>query len=213
MTRRRGVLADEIVRYVRGQILSGEMQPGEKVDQDAIGEALDVSRSPIREALVVLGQEGLVDITPRRGAFVARITAADVIDHYELFGLVSGRVAAMAATELTDAQVAELCAVHERFARAPEADHAKLNDEFHRLVNAVAPQRTRWLLRHLERSIPAGFFEATPGWGPQAAAGHDAVVQAIVERHPEQARVAMETHLHEAGEAAVEALTARGFWS
>ena len=62
--RRRGSLSDEIAAYIRDLILTGALKPGEKIDQDAVSQALDVSRSPIREALVVLGQEGLLDVTP-----------------------------------------------------------------------------------------------------------------------------------------------------
>ncbi len=209
---KRGALAEEIVSYIREQILEGEMKPGEKIDQDAIGEFLDVSRSPIREALVVLGQEGLVVITPRRGAFVAEISPDDVIDHYELFGLVSGRVAAMAAESFTDEQLAELQGIHDRFAASSNDDHFKLNEEFHQLVNSVAPRRTRWLLRNLQRSIPSGFFETTPDWDAQAVRGHGEIVEAILARDVDAARRAMETHLHDAGVAAVEGLTAKGFW-
>lgn len=209
---RRGGLAEDIVAYVRGMILSGEMKPGEKVDQEAIGEALDVSRSPIREALVILGQEGLLDITPRRGAFVAHLTRDDVIDHYELFGLISGRVAAMAAEQLSDADVKVLEEIHVSFSNASSEEHSKLNNEFHRVINTAAPRRTRWLLRHLERSIPEGFYGATPGWTAKAVTDHLRIVEAITARNGAQARAAMENHLHAAGVAAVEALASRGFW-
>jgi len=209
---RRGGLADEIVSYVRGQILAGELKPGEKIDQEAIANALDVSRSPIREALVVLGQEGLLDVTPRRGAFVARLTRNDVIDHYELFGLVSGRVAAAAAIELDDEQLDELRAIHQRFLGATGDEHSKLNNEFHKLINSAASRRTRWLLRHLERSIPSGFYDMTPGWDDTAVSGHERIMTEIVNRNAEKARIAMEDHLHQAGVAAANALDARGFW-
>ncbi len=212
MSIRRGGLADEIVAHLRGQILRGEMKPGQKIDQEQIAEDLDVSRSPIREALVVLGQEGLLDITPRRGAFVARISRDDVIDHYELFGLVAGRVAAMAAENFDGAQRTKLASIHAQFIAASNEDGSKLNNEFHELVNTAAPRRTRWLLRHLERSIPAGFFERTAGWKDDAVAGHQQILDAIEARDAVAARVAMETHLHEAGVAAANALEATGFW-
>ena len=208
----RGGLADEIVAHVRGQILRGELTPGQKIDQEQIAEDLDVSRSPIREALVVLGQEGLLDITPRRGAFVARITREDVIDHYELFGLIAGRVAAMAADALDDEQRETLRAIHVQFAEASDEEGSKLNHEFHQLINSCAPRRTRWLLRHLERSIPAGFFESTAGWKAEAVKDHQEIVDAISAKDADAARRAMETHLHEAGVAAANALEATGFW-
>lgn len=212
MTTRRGGLADEIVAHLRGQILRGELKPGQKIDQEQIAEDLDVSRSPIREALVVLGQEGLLEITPRRGAFVARLTREDVIDHYELFGLVAGRVAAMAAADFTDQQRSDLAAIHQSFIAASDDDGWKLNNDFHQLLNSVAPPRTRWLLRHLERSIPAGFFEQVVGWKTEAAAGHQEILDAVQAGDTSAARRAMETHLHSAGVAAANALEAAGFW-
>lgn len=212
MAIRRGGLAEDIVAHIRAQILSGAIKPGQKIDQEAIAEALDVSRSPIREAIVVLGEEGLLDVTPRRGAFVAQLTRSDVIDHYELFGLVSGRVAAMAAEVLTDEDRADLQRIHSDFAVAEEHDHTKLNDEFHRLINSAAPRRTRWMLRKLQRSIPAGFYDQTPGWKETAVSGHDVIAEAIIAGRADDARQAMEAHLHAAGLAAVQALEATGFW-
>ncbi len=213
MSARRGGLADEIVTHVRAQILSGKMQPGAKVDQEQIAIDLDVSRSPIREALVILGQEGLVDITPRRGAFVSRIRREDVIDHYQLFGLVAGRVAAMAAVEFSTEQQYKLKDIHDQFVKADMSDAAQLNHDFHALINSVAPGRTRWLLAHLERSIPAGFVGDSPGWMPKAVADHQLILDAIMRSDGSGARQAMEAHLNDAGKTAVEALEQTGFWA
>ena len=209
---RRGGLAEDVAGYVRELVLTGVLKPGEKIDQDAIGVALDVSRSPIREALVVLGKEGLLDVTPRRGAFVANLTRADIIDHYELFGLVSGRVAALAATTLSDDDIGALQEVHQRFVDSPASEHSKLNHEFHSLINSVAPRRTRWLLQHLERSVPSNYYDFVIDWDDTAMAGHAQIVEAIAARDAQRAREAMEAHLHEGGVAAADALLSRGFW-
>lgn len=210
--RRRGSLADEIAGYIRDLVLTGALKPGEKIDQDAVSQALDVSRSPIREALVVLGQEGLLDITPRRGAFVARLTPEDIVDHYELFGVVSGRAASLAAQSLTDEQIASLVLVHERFTAKSKEDLSALNHEFHRMINTAAPRRTRWLLRHLERSVPANYYEFASGWNARAVEHHAAIVAALAARDRDGARLAMEHHLRESGLAAAEALRQQGFW-
>lgn len=209
---RRGGLSEEIATYIRDLILTGALRPRVKIDQDAISQALHVSRSPIREALVVLGQEGLVDLTPRRGAFVADLRYDDVVDHYELFGVVSGRAAAMAATTLDDTDLERLRALHDRFEKAPLDELSDLNQSFHRLLNGVAPRRTRWLLRHLERSVPANYYEFAEGWDTKAVEGHAAIVAAVCDRNPAAARAAMEQHLHDSGIAAADALLAQGFW-
>lgn len=215
--RRRGTLPDDVAAYIRRLVLTGILKPGTKIDQEAVSSALDVSRSPIREAIVILGQEGLLDVTPRRGASVAQLTPDDIIDHYELFGTVSGRAAAMAAETLKEGALAELHRIQSAFrdspANAPASELSRLNDAFHRIINACAPRRTRWLLRLLERSVPADYYEFAQGWNTQAVEHHQAILDAIAARHPDRARLAMEHHLHESGVAAANALHQQGFWS
>ncbi|WP_419924167.1 GntR family transcriptional regulator [Candidatus Poriferisocius sp.] len=211
-SRRRGGLADEVVFYVREQILTGALKPGTKIDQEALAAALDVSRSPVREALVILGQEGLLDLIPRRGAVVADLTPEDIVDHYELFGVVAGRAAAIAADTLGEDEIEQLRAIHDRFVDGTNDDLSALNWAFHRIINRTAPRRTRWLLRLLERSVSADYYEFTDGWDAQAVQHHAAILEAIVDRNAEEARRRMEHHLHESGVAAVAHLERQGFW-
>lgn len=217
-SRRRGVLGEEVVDYIRDLVLTGAVRPGEKIDQAAISEALDVSRSPIREALVVLSREGLISLTPRRGASVVQLSREDIVDHYALFGVVAGRAAALAATFLPPASVADLRAVHGRFADLEDAGHLdpeelqQLNHDFHRIINLAAPSRTRWLLGHLERSVPANYFEFADGWNVAAVAHHRTILEAIVSGDADGARRAMEVHLEASGEVAAAQLEARGFF-
>lgn len=226
---KRGGLAEDVVSYVRELILTGSLKPGTHIDQEAIGEALGVSRSPVREAIVVLGQEGLLDVLPRRGAQVAHISREDVIDHYELFGLVSGRAAAVAAEGLSDEDLTRLRSLHEQFEKGGDfaADHAttdrvaadraanlsSLNAEFHRVINRSASARTRWLLGLLDRTVPSRYFEFADGWDQQAVQHHASILQAIVNGDSQAARQAMEHHLHQSGVAAADALEAQGFWN
>ena len=210
--RRRGGLADEVVFHIREQILTGALKPGTKIDQDALAAALDVSRSPIREALVILGQEGLLEVIPRRGAVVADLTPEDIVDHYELFGVVAGRAAAIAADTLNGEEIEQLRAIHNRFIDGTNDDLSALNWAFHRIINRTAPRRTRWLLRLLERSVPADYYEFTDGWDAQAVRHHAAILEAIVDRDADEARRRMEHHLHESGMAAVAYLKHKGFW-
>ena len=208
----RGALADDVAVYVRDLILTGAIRPGAKIDQDELGRVLGVSRSPIREALVVLGKEGLVDITPRRGAYVAAISRDDIIDHYELFGAISGRAAAMAAELLSDDDLVELADVHASFDTAAPGQLSALNGAFHRVINRVAPRRTRWLIELLLQSVPANYFEFADGWNAQAVEHHGEILDALRSRDPERARHAMEAHLHAGGAAAVASLDQQGFW-
>lgn len=210
---RRTSLADEVAEYLRHLILTGELRPGERIDQEAVSDALEVSRSPIREAVVVLGQEGLVTLNQNRGASVAEITPDDIADHYELFGAVSGRAAALAAEVLTGDEIDELTMIHRRFESGDPATMSVANHDFHRMINHRAPRRTRWLLALLERSVPADYYEFSAGLYADAVDDHAAILAAIAERDAEGARRAMEHHLRRGGAAATEALRQRGFWS
>src|SRR5438093_2024313 len=111
-------LKDAAAAYLRQQILTGKLTPGTKIDQDEVSEALGMSRLPVREALIELANESLVDAVPRRGAFVARLERADIVDHYRIFGLIAGLAASRAATSLTDEQLVGLRKVHESFETA-----------------------------------------------------------------------------------------------
>src|SRR5262249_54760191 len=115
-------LKDSAAAYLREQILTGRLVPGAKGDQAEISEALGMSRLPVREALIELAHESLIDAVPRRGAFVARLDRADILDHYRIFGLIAGLAASRAATALTEAQLADLRDVHESFVAATDPD-------------------------------------------------------------------------------------------
>lgn len=205
-------LVEGIADHVRDLVLTGRLTPGAKIDQEAVAASLGVSRSPVREALVMLGKEGLLQVTPRRGVFVAPLSPEDIVDHYEMFGVVSGWVAAGAARHLSDEDLNRLRDVHERFVRNEGADLSELNHEFHRIVNGAAPRRARWLLALLARSIPARYYELVDGWHTEASEHHAAILEALIDRDGERARVTMEQHLRASGEAAVTFLRTRGFW-
>src|SRR5690348_2242004 len=114
---------DAAAAYLREQILTGRLTPGTRVDQDEISEALGMSRLPVREALIELAHESLIDAVPRRGAFVAPLERTDILDHYRIFGLIAGLAASRAASALTDAQLVQLRGIHESFVASvdPEA--------------------------------------------------------------------------------------------
>lgn len=119
---RRGALAKEVVAYICELVLSGALKPGTKIYQEAVSGALAVSRSQIREALVIQGHEGLFDVTPRQGAAVAQLTPEDFVDHFGLFGVVSGQAAAMAAELLKGGEIDQLAALRaHRFWDQPAA--------------------------------------------------------------------------------------------
>jgi DNA-binding GntR family transcriptional regulator len=207
-------LKDAAAEYLRQQILTGKLPPGTKIDQDEISEALGMSRLPVREALIELANESLVDAVPRRGAFVARLERADIVDHYRIFGLIAGLAASRAATSLTDEQLVELRRIHESFESAadPEAQ-AHWNHEFHRLINrAGGSRRLVSVLALLSRSLPVRYFEFVPNWAESSARHHARILTALEERDAHEAQRIMEHHVAESGDLAVGILQEMGYW-
>jgi DNA-binding GntR family transcriptional regulator len=207
-------LKDAAAAYIREQILTGKLTPGTKIDQDEISEALGMSRLPVREALIELAQESLVDAVPRRGAFVARLERADIIDHYRIFGLIAGLAASRAATSLDDEQLAALRGIHESFLAATDPEgKAYWNHEFHKIINqAGGSRRLVAVLALLSRSLPVRYFEFVPNWADISAGHHARILSALEAHDAHEAQRLLEHHVAESGDLAVEILQEMGYW-
>ena len=207
-------LKEVAARHLRDLILSGKLKAGQKIDQDALVDQLKMSKIPIREALITLETEGLVDNLARRGAFVAALAPDDVRDHYTIYGLVAGVAAGRAAKALTEGQIAELQSLVDWMARSGNTvEQEELNFRFHRMINrAGSSRRLTSALRTLVNSVPARFFEFTPDWAECATRDHQDIVDALRSRRSQKASKAMAAHLQRAGECATRMLQENGFW-
>src|SRR5215212_6278066 len=96
---------------LREAILSGEYGPGERLRTASLAKRFGSSRTPVREALVQLEGEGLVDIEPRRGALVRSFASSDLIDLYEIRALLEPAAAARAALRIREDQLGRLRAL------------------------------------------------------------------------------------------------------
>jgi DNA-binding GntR family transcriptional regulator len=100
----REVVADEI----RAMIRDGQLVPGERLLEDRLAEQLGVSRNPVREAIRVLENTGLVEVRPRRGAYVASLDPERAVELLELRGVLEAFAAQLAAQRRTTSQLAEI---------------------------------------------------------------------------------------------------------
>ena len=211
---RRRNLSDAVADHIREGILAGRLRPGARIDQDAIAEELGVSRLPVREALITLDQEGLIENIPRRGAYVQRLERDDILDHYQLFGQVAGLSAARAVARLDDEGLRRLVLLHETLGATKDlVEQERLNFEFHRTINkACGSKRIDSMLRLLTRSLPMPYFEFVPEWLDDAQRQHQDIVDAFQRRDPMAAQRAMEQHLNASARHAVDVLERMGFF-
>ncbi len=207
-------LKDEVADHVRHLIFSGELKPGHKVNQDDVAAGLGVSKLPVREALIALESEGLVESIPRRGVFVAALSPEDVIDHYRIYAAVLGLVASEAATRFTDTDITELRRLHEAMqTEANDVERERLNYQFHRKINVSGgSRRLLAAVTLLSRTMPSNFYEFATGWSEIAVDQHGSILQAIEAGSPAEAGDRMRSHIESGGEHAVARLKSMGFW-
>jgi DNA-binding GntR family transcriptional regulator len=114
---------EEVVAYIREQLIDGHIPPGARVPEQALCKALDISRTPLREALKVLATEGHVVLLPNRGARAAKLTISDVRDLFEVSAALESAAGELACQRITDAEIALVAAQH-----ASMAAHFKARD-------------------------------------------------------------------------------------
>jgi DNA-binding GntR family transcriptional regulator len=143
---RRPTLHDEVVGRLRDLIVEGRLAGGTRIHEGRLCEQLGVSRTPLREALKVLANEGLVDLLPNRGAVVRPVTAKDTRDLLRVLGRLEALAGELACAHATDAEIAELKAVHERMLELHRAgdimEYFKLNQTIHRAIVRMARNPT-----------------------------------------------------------------------
>ena len=213
-------LGEETTRYLRDALLSGQYPTGERMAVHQLAESLGVSTMPVREALVTLANEGLLEVIPRRGFRVARMGLRDVEDAFRVHAHVAGLLIEEAAPIIPEATIAELrriqATILQSFSSTGDERQLtqrveELNFKFHRTINHVPDaKRLRWFLRAATRYVPRRFYETIPGWKEATRDRHGAIVDALEARDAREARRLMEQHVLEAGRLVREHMDLRG---
>ena len=209
-------LPEQVATYVRDLITSGQARPGEFLRIERIAEAVGVSQTPVREGLLQLANEGLINLLPRRGFMVAPITREDVLDLYWAHATLSGELAARATTTITGEQLEVLAANCGAYSDAVVGgDWERIPDiglEFHRELNRAAhAHRLVLILESVMASLPNRSYAA--GNPKHTNAEHPQLLKAIKKGDPEVVRKLMVKHIADQGERLIEILAERGLWS
>jgi len=135
-------LHQEVAARLRQRIVEGLIAPGAKLNERELAEQLNVSRTPLREAIRMLGAEGLVELLPNRGAVALQLSPQDVADTFEVIGGLEGQSGELAAQRITESELAEIRALHfemlAAFTRRDLSAYYRLNSQIHTRINAAA---------------------------------------------------------------------------
>jgi DNA-binding GntR family transcriptional regulator len=119
-------------------IITGRFRPGDRLDEQSLAARFEVSRTPIREALMQLASTGLVELQARRGAFVASLSFKDVVERFEVMAALEGMCGALAARRITEPMQRELETAHEDCVREALQENADAyyyaNERFHHVI-------------------------------------------------------------------------------
>lgn len=148
--------SEGVARVLRTEILSGALEPGAPLRERTLAERLNVSRTPVREALFILQSEGLVDLIPNRGASVRTFTSTDLLEIYRIRAILEAHAAELAAEHATLDQLDEIEDAQIRLRRMRDrgssAEQAAADLAFH---TAVARATTSPLLNSLLNQVLA----------------------------------------------------------
>ena len=167
--------------------MSGALRPGTFIRLDETAAKLGVSVTPVREALLKLRGEGMVQLEPHRGHVVLPLTRQDIADIFWLQATIAKELAATAAQHITDAEIDELERITETLAAVvASADTeaiAATEFAFHRAFNhATGRIKLAWFLLHVARYMPLVVYAADPEWGAAAVENHRKLIAALRRR-------------------------------
>lgn len=215
---KRPQLSDDVAAYVRNRIMSGEVRPGDFVRLDETAAELGVSVTPVREALLTLRGEGLVELVPHRGYVVSPLSRSDIDDVFWLQGKIAEELASRAALTIRSEAVMELADLNERFAAAVKVrDDTRIEHlefTFHRTLNrAAGATKLSWFLHNAVQYTPVRFYSSDPEWGLEAVAAHNRILDALRTGDAAGAGSAIRSHFTDGAVRLVRHLDAVGEWN
>ena len=151
-------LRDVVFHALRESILHGELKPGERLIEVTLAEKLGVSRTPVREAIHKLEQEGLVNMVPRRGAQVASISEKNVHDVLEVRKALERLAASLAVDRLTPADKIQIRQAEAEFGSSINGKNlaliAQKDEAFHDAIyQATQNQKLQFLINNLREQM------------------------------------------------------------
>lgn len=213
----RAALHEQVAQRLRQMLVEGRIAPGAKLNERELSELLNVSRTPLREAIKMLAAEGLVELLPNRGAIAVSLTEADVMNTFEVMAGLESLSGELAAQRITPQELAEIQAMQfemmAAYTRRDLSTYYTLNSRIHAAINAAAKNPVLGTVyQQVNARLQALRFRSNQDgekWR-QAVKEHEKMIEALAARDGAAMREVLLTHLHNKRDVVLEQLRAAG---
>jgi DNA-binding GntR family transcriptional regulator len=211
----RTALHDEVLRKLSVMILRGDLAPGSHVQEKALCDRLQISRTPLREALKVLASSGLVELRPNRGALIAPLRATEMAETFDVLSILERRAGELAATRLRVKDIRAIGGLHETMLGYGPIAHSenrlRVDLQIHRMIVEASGNGTLAAV-HATLAIKverARYLAAiSPERVRRSMEEHAVILEAVRARDPARLAEALYTHCLDTRDAVVAAVSA-----
>lgn len=209
----RAALHQQVVQRLRQMLVENRIVPGAKLNERELSAVLNVSRTPLREAIKMLAAEGLVELLPNRGAVAVALSDDDVHNTFEVMADLEAQSGELAAQRITDAELAEIKAMHyEMLASYTRRDlpaYYRLNAAIHSAINAAAKNPVLTVIyKQVNARLQALRFRSNQDGDKWRAAvkEHEQMIEALSAHNAAAMRSLLLTHMNNKRDAVIKQL-------
>ena len=198
----RTALHEQAAHRLRHMLVENRILPGAKLNERELSDVLNVSRTPLREAIKMLAAEGLVELLPNRGAIAVQLTEVDVLHTFEVMAGLEAQSGELAAQRITDPELAEIKAMHHEmlaaYIRRDLPSYYRLNAAIHLAINLAAKNPVLTLTyQQVNARLQALRFRSNQDGDKWQAAveEHEQMIKALIARDAAAMRAVLTRHL------------------
>ena len=196
-------LHQQVAGRLRQMLVESHIAAGAKLNERELCAILQVSRTPLREAIKMLAAEGLVELVPNRGAMAVALSESDVRNTFEVMAGLEGQSGELAAQRITRAELAEIKALHfemmAAYTRRDLSNYYRLNALIHGAINAAARNPVLMAIyKQINARLHALRFRSNQDGAKWKSAvyEHELMIRALSARDPVAMRAVLVTHLN-----------------
>ena len=194
-------IGSQLHRILRASIIQGELLPGQTISEIEMSKRFAISRQPVREAFIKLGEERLIEVLPQRGTYVRKISVKEVLEARQLREIIEVSIVREVTLHHDDELIKSLRQIIEQQQQVKTGDSRAflaLDDGLHKAIALYANREYAWRITEtikaqMDRARYLTYDFATPI--PQIVAEHSEIVDAIESGDPDLAAQKVETHL------------------